>query len=153
MSVKLEKSPADPSLRGGRVARWSKRVGDRIGFREDICVVGLDDFAALRWTGRGMLLAGRRRLGLKSDLEARADQVFGEIAITSSDHDVSRKTIKDQRDQAVITDTTAVVASHDHGELSQEYEWAQAPAMCVVANPVGGDQDFEKGDRCLYQSR
>lgn len=146
MIYKLEMPLIDPSLRGGRVVSWSKKVGDRIGFGDEICVVALDEFAALRRTARATLLAGRRRRKLKSDLEVRAGKVFVEVAITSSDKGVLRKIVKEQGDQVVIGDTMAIVASDDHGDLGQEYEWAQAPAMRVVPNPVGGDQDFEGGD-------
>lgn len=145
MIYKLEMPLIDPSLRGGHVVSWSKKVGDHIGFGDEICVVELDEFAALRRTARATLLAGRRRRKLKSDLEVRAGKVSVEVAITSSDRGVLRKIVKEQGDQVVIGDTMAIVASDDHGDLGQEYEWVQAPAMRVVPNPVGGDQDFGEG--------
>lgn len=146
MIFRLEMPLIDPSLRGGRVVGWSKDVGDSIDFGEEICTVALDEFAALRRTARATLLAGRRRGRLKSDLETRAGKVFVEVAITSSDQGVLRKITKGQGDRIVIGDTMAIVASQDHGDLGQEYEWTEAPVMRVVANPVGGDEDFKEGD-------
>jgi len=136
----------DPSLRGGHVVSWTKNVGDDIGFGEEVCIVALNEFAALRRTARATLLAGRRRGKLKSDLEVRAGKVFFEVAITSSDHGVLRKIIKDEGDEIVTGDTMGIVGSRDHGDLGQESEWATATVMRVVTNPVGGDQDFEEGD-------
>lgn len=146
MIVKLEMPLIDPSLRGGRMVRWDKQVGDRIGFGDEICVVALDEFAALRRTARATLLAGRRRKKLKSDLEVREGKVHLEVSITSSDEGVLRKIIKDEGDPIVIGDTMAIVASPDHGDLGGENEWADVPVMRVVANPVGGDKDFEEMD-------
>jgi pyruvate/2-oxoglutarate dehydrogenase complex dihydrolipoamide acyltransferase (E2) component len=68
------------------------------------------------------------------------------VAITSSDRGVLRKIIKKQGDPIAIGDTMAVVASADDEHVGTEAEWATAPAMRVVANHVGGDSDFEKGD-------
>lgn len=136
----------NPSLRGGRVVSWSKEVGDPISFGDEVCVVALDEFAALRRTARATLLSGRRRKKLKSDLEIRSGKVFLEVAITSSDQGVLRKIIKNQGEQIAVGDTMAIVSSGEGDELGEEKEWAKAPVLRVVANPVGGDEDFEEGD-------
>jgi pyruvate/2-oxoglutarate dehydrogenase complex dihydrolipoamide acyltransferase (E2) component len=133
----------DPSLRAGRVTSWSKQVGDDIAFGDEICVVALDDFVAIRRTARATLLAGKRRGKLKSGVEARAGKVLLTVAITSSDTGVLRKIIKDQGDKVAIGDTMAIVTTHDGDDLGREAEWADAPVMRVVANPIDGDQDFE----------
>ncbi len=136
----------DPSLRAGHVVSWSKNLGDDIAFGEEVCIVALNEFAALRRTARATLLSGRRRGKLKSDLEVRSGKVFLEMAITSSDNGVLRKIIKQDGDPIVPGDTMAIVASQDHGDLGEEHEWASATVMRVVANPVGGDHDFEEED-------
>lgn len=134
----------DPSLRGGEVVSWSKNIDDPIGFGDEICIVALDDFAALRRTARATLLAGKRREKLKSDLEVRAGKVRIEVTITSSDTGILRQIIKEQGDRIEIGDTMAIVATEDHASIGHEHEWAQAPTLRVVANPVDGDQDFKE---------
>lgn len=143
MIIKLEMPLIDPSLRGGHVVQWSKAVGDDIGFGDEICVVALDEFAALRRTARATLLAGKRRDKLKSDLEVRDGKVFLQVAITSSEPGVLRQIIKEQNAPIAIGDTMAIVSTHDHGDLDQEADWDSAPVMRVVTNPVGGDDDFQ----------
>ena len=145
MICKLEMPLIDPSLRGGRVVRWSKQVGDPIGFGDEICIVALDEFAALRRTARATLLAGRKRKKLKSDLEVREGKVFLEVALTSSDHGVLRKIIKESGDQITIGDTLAIVTSETEEDLGQELAWAEAPALRVVANTLGDDENLEGG--------
>jgi pyruvate/2-oxoglutarate dehydrogenase complex dihydrolipoamide acyltransferase (E2) component len=143
---KLEMPLIDPSLRGGRVLRWSKKVGDEISFGDELCVVALDEFAALRRTARATLLAGQRRTKLKSDLEVRAGKVLLEVVIVSSDQGVLRNIIKNNGDQIAIGDTLAIVSSHVNDDLGDESEWVKAPMLRVVANPVDDNQDFEEGD-------
>lgn len=144
MILRLEMPLIDPSLRGGRVARWRKAEGDRINFGDELCVVALDEFAALRRTARATLLAGRRRKRLKSDLEVREGKVFIEISITSSDQGVMRKILKGEGDPIVIGDTMAIVASADDRDAAIPADWAGAPVMRVVANHAGGHSDFEE---------
>jgi pyruvate/2-oxoglutarate dehydrogenase complex dihydrolipoamide acyltransferase (E2) component len=143
MICKLDMPLIDPSLRGGRVVRWSKNVGDSISFGDEICIVALDEFAALRRTARATLLAGRKRKKLKSDLEVRSGKVFLEVALTSSDQGVLRRIIKEQGDQIVIGDTLAIVTSEVEEDLGQELAWAEAPVLRVVANPVGDEENLE----------
>lgn len=145
MICKLEMPLIDPSLLGGRVVRWSKQVGDPIGFGDEICIVALDEFAALRRTARATLLAGRKRKKLKSDLEVRSGKVFLEVTLTSSDQGVLRKIIKEQGDQITIGDTLAIVTSEIDEDLGQELAWAEAPVLRVVANPLGDDENLEGG--------
>jgi len=134
----------DPSLRGGRVVSWSKSVGDGITFGDEICIVELDEFAALRRTARATRLAGRRRGKLKSNLETRTGKVLLQVAITSSDSGVLRKIIKGQGDEIAIGDTMAIVTAQENDDLGGETDWAKAPALRVVANTVGGDLHFEE---------
>lgn len=125
--------------------RWNKQIGDHIGFGDEVCVVALDEFAALRRTARATLLAGRRQKKLKSDLEVRTGKVFLEVAITSSDEGVLRRIVKNQGDQIAIGDMLAIVTLHEDDDIGVEQDWLQAPLLRVVANPVA-DHDFEEGD-------
>ena len=145
MICKLEMPLIDPSLRGGHVVRWTKQVGDPIGFGDEICIVALDEFAALRRTARATLLSGRKRKNLKSDLEVRSGKVFLEVALTSSDHGVLRRIIKEQGDQITIGDTLAIVTSEVEEDLGQELAWDDAPVLRVVANPLDDDDNLEGG--------
>ena len=144
MICRLEMPLIDPSLLGGTVLRWNKSVGESISFGDEICVVALDEFAAIRRTARATLLAGRKRKKLKSDLEVRAGKVFLEMAITSSDEGVLRRIVKDEGDKIMIGDTLAIVSSHVEEDLGEESGWVEAPALRVVANPVGDENNFEE---------
>ncbi|MEN8238283.1 MAG: hypothetical protein ABFR53_03665 [Actinomycetota bacterium] len=146
MILKLEMPLIDPSLLGGRLVRWSKSVGDPINFGDEVCVVALDEFVAVRRTARATLLAGRRRKRLKSDLEVRSGKVFIEVALTSSDRGVLGKIIKAEGDDVGIGDVLAIVSSQGDEDLGSEVDWSGVPGLRVVANPVGGDDNFEVAD-------
>jgi len=141
---KLDMPLMDPSLRGGRIVSWSKSVGDEITFGDELCVVVLDDFATLRRTATATLLAGRRRGKLKNDQETREGKVLLQVAITSSDSGVLPKIIKDQGDDVAMGDTMAIVTAQESDDLGGESDWAQAPALRVVANTVPDDLHFEE---------
>jgi len=145
MICRIEMPLINPSLRGGRVVRWNKQVGEAISFGDEICIVALDEFAAIRRTARATLLAGRKRKKLKSDLEVRSGKVFIEVALTSSDEGVLRRIIKQQGDEITIGETLAIVTSQINEEFGKESGWAEAPLLRVVANPVGDDESFEGG--------
>ena len=124
---------------------WSKQVGDHIGFGDEVCIVALDEFAALRRTARATLLAGRRQKKLKSDLEVRTGKVLLEVAIKSSDEGVLRKIVKNEGDRIAIGDMLAIVTSHADDDLGREQEWDRAPLLRVVANPFD-NEEVEEGD-------
>lgn len=146
MISKLEMPKIDQSLRGGRVVAWYKQEGDAIGFGDQICKLAIDEFAVLRRTARATLLSGRRRKKLKSDLEVREGKVYLEVELTSSDEGVLRRCIAGAGEPVSTGDLLAVVASPDHGDLSEgEAEWSAAPEFRVVVNVAGGDNDLEEG--------
>ena len=145
MICKVEMPLIDPSLRGGHLVSWSKQIGDDINFGDEICIVALDEFAALRRTARATLLAGRKRKKLKSDVEVRAGKVFLEVALTSSDQGVLRKITKQEGDKIVIGDILGIVTTQVEEDPGQEIAWADAPVLRVVANPVGDEENLEGG--------
>lgn len=145
--MKLEMPLIDPSLRGGRVLRWTKREGDGFGFGDEICVIAVDEFAVLRRTGRATLLSGRRRKSIKDDVEVRAGKVYVEVSLTSADRGVVRRVVADDGDPIAVGDLLAVVSTGESAELEgTESDWRRAPAMRVVANPLH-DNDAELEER------
>jgi pyruvate/2-oxoglutarate dehydrogenase complex dihydrolipoamide acyltransferase (E2) component len=140
----------DPSLRGGSVLKWLKREGEAFAFGEEICVVVVDEFAALRRTARATLLSGRKRRSLKSDLEIRQGKVYLRVALTSSDSGFIRKIVADDGDPIAVGDLLAVVSTTDNGVLDGTVDdWKAAPTMRVVANMLQHDDDEthpEEGD-------
>jgi pyruvate/2-oxoglutarate dehydrogenase complex dihydrolipoamide acyltransferase (E2) component len=150
MLMKLEMPLIDPSLRGGSVLKWLKREGEAFAFGEEICVVVVDEFAALRRTARATLLSGRKRRSLKSDLEIRQGKVYLRVALTSSDSGFIRKIVADDGDPIAVGDLLAVVSTTDNGVLDGTVDdWKAAPTMRVVANMLQHDDDEthpEEGD-------
>lgn len=135
MLMKLEMPLIDPSLRGGSVVKWLKREGDAFEFGDEICIVAVDEFAALRRTARATLLSGRRRLSLKSDLEVRRGKVYLHVALTSSEAGVMSKIVADEGEHFTIGDLLAVVSTGANGELVGSVDdWRSAPTMRVAAN-------------------
>lgn len=145
MIQRLEMPTMDQSMRGGRVIAWYKHEGDPIAFGDEICKLAIDEFAVLRRTARATLLSGRRRKKLKSDLEVRQGKVYLEVELTSSDQGVLRKQIAREGDPLASGDLLAVVASEDHGALTEsEDQWRAAPAFRVVVNVAGGENDLKE---------
>ena len=143
MLMKLEMPLIDPSLRGGKVVRWLKREGDTFGFGDEICILAVDEFAALRRTARATLLSGRRRRSLKSDLEVRQGKVYLQVVLTSSDGGVMRRIVADDGDPIAVGDLLAVVSTTDNGALDGTVDdWESAPTMRIAAN-VLQDEDEE----------
>jgi len=124
----------DPSLRGGSIVRWVKKTGDPIAFGDEICIVGLDDFAVLRRTARATLLAGRKRKKLKSRLERRSGKVLVQVALTASDRGILGRILKEAGAPVAIGDVLGVVVSEEGEPIRSESEWLDAPRFRVVAN-------------------
>lgn len=148
MLMKLEMPLIDPSLRGGSVLKWLKREGEPFQFGEEICLVAVDEFAALRRTARATLLSGRKRRALKSDLEIRQGKVYLRVALTSSDSGFMRKIIADDGDPIAVGDLLAVVSTTDSGVLDGTVDdWKSVPTMRVAANMHEDDETHpEEGD-------
>ena len=147
MILKLEMPTVDQSLRGGRIVAWYKDEGDPIAFGDEICKLAIDEFAVLRRTARATLLSGRRRKKLKDDLEVRQGKVYLEVELRSSDRGVLRKQLVHEGEPLAHGDLLAVVATEDHGELTEgEQQWRDAPSFRVVVNVAGGENDLEEGE-------
>ncbi|HSF87483.1 MAG TPA: hypothetical protein VLG28_17730 [Acidimicrobiia bacterium] len=147
MILRLEMPKVDQSLRSGRVVTWYKEEGDPIAFGEEICKLAIDEFAVLRRTARATLLSGKRRKKLKDDLEVRQGKVYLEIELRSSDQGVLRKQIAKEGEPIANGDLLAVVATDDHGELTEgEQQWRDAPSFRVVVNVAGAENDLQESE-------
>lgn len=139
MILRLEMPLIDPSLRRGRVANWHVGEGDEVAFGEDLCTVVLDEFVALRRTGRATLLSTRRRTKLKSDIEVREGKVALKIVITASEPGVVREIAADQGAPVAPGNLLAVIGS----DGAESYSARDVEGACVmrVATNVAGTRD------------
>jgi pyruvate/2-oxoglutarate dehydrogenase complex dihydrolipoamide acyltransferase (E2) component len=140
MLMKLEFPLLDRSLRGGRVVSWQKREGERFEFGEVICLTQLDEFAALRRTGRATLLSGKRRTSLKSDLEIRDGRVALSVALTASDSGWVHTIIAKEGTEIGVGSLLAVVSTDNRPDTGRQPDEVDLPLMRVVANVVDTDE-------------
>jgi pyruvate/2-oxoglutarate dehydrogenase complex dihydrolipoamide acyltransferase (E2) component len=140
MLMKLEFPLLDRSLRGGRVVGWQKREGERFDFGEVICLTQLDEFAALRRTGRATLLSGKRRTSLKSDLEIRDGKVALSVALTASDSGWVHTIIAQEGTEIGVGSLLAVVSTDGRPGTGRQPDEVDMPLMRVVANVVDTDE-------------
>ncbi len=135
MWMKLEMPLINPSLRGGHILRWNKRLGDRFEFGDVLCTVVLDEFAALRRTGRATLLSGKRRNNLRSDLEVREGKVSLQAELVSSDRGIVHEIVADDGDHIKVGDILAVVTTGEYdGDETNVGMLTKMPIMRVAAN-------------------
>ncbi|MDJ0955124.1 MAG: hypothetical protein QNJ81_15715 [Acidimicrobiia bacterium] len=141
MKLSLQMPAVGPALQGGRVIRWSKQTGESFAFGDELCIVSIEQVAALRKTQQASILTSRRRKKkMREEIEMRESvglhfQLVASEAGTVIDHLIPAG------QPMQVGDVLAVLASEDDDGAAPPGDPDSLAAIRVVANPVDPEED------------
>lgn len=143
MMLKVMIPEGDAAFRGGFIAAWHKKEGDRVEFGDDICDVAIDTFMALQRTKRATLLGSSSRLRkrrVKDGYSLREGRGQVIIRLTSAEGGLTLdEIVVSEGDRIEIGSLVALLSSMEDGG-SRDIEAARE-ARIAVNMPDAADVD------------
>ena len=141
MKLSLQMPAVGPALQSGRVIRWSKQAGETFAFGDELCVVSIEQVAALRKTQQASVLTSlRRRKKVREEIQMR-ESVGLHFQLVASEPGSVVDHLIPAGDPMQVGDVLAVLASEGDDGAAPPADVASLPAIRVVANPVSTEED------------